>query len=66
MANRLWIIQPSFCRSKTEQTVVHLCRRQRVLPVLPYEVALTPLDWNARLVDGTVQKTAGNSDFGAY
>jgi radical SAM superfamily enzyme YgiQ (UPF0313 family) len=51
MGNRLLIIQPSYYRSKTDRTVYRVRRRQVVPLVLPYLAALTPPDWEIKLLD---------------
>ena len=51
MANKLLIIQPSYYKSRTDPSVVRLRRREVVPLVLPYLAALTPRDWEVRLVD---------------
>ncbi len=54
MANQLLIIQPSFYKAPTERTVVRARRREVVPLVLPYLAALSPTDWEIRLVDEMV------------
>lgn len=51
MRGRLLIIQPSCYRSKTDHTIIKLRRRKLVPLTLPYLAALTPRDWQIRLVD---------------
>ena len=51
MRHRLLIIQPSYYRSKTDRTVFKVRRRQVVPVTLPYLAALTPADWEVKLVD---------------
>src|ERR1035437_6978485 len=51
MGNRLLIIQPSFYRSKADRTVFKVRRRQVVPLTLPYLAAMTPQDWDIRLLD---------------
>lgn len=51
MAYRLLIIQPSHYRSKTDRTVFKVRRRQVVPLTSPYLAALTPPDWEVRLLD---------------
>ena len=51
MANRLLIIQPSYYRSKTDRTVFKVRRRQVVPLTTPYLAALTPPDWEIKLLD---------------
>lgn len=51
MANRLLIIQPSYYRSKAERTVFKVRRRPVVPLTLPYLAALTPPDWEIKLLD---------------
>lgn len=51
MANRLLIIHPSFYRSKTDRTIFKVRRRQVVPLTLPYLAALTPSDWEIKLLD---------------
>ena len=51
MAHRLLIIQPSHYRSPADRTVVRTRRRTLVPLTLPYLAALTPTDWEVRLLD---------------
>jgi radical SAM superfamily enzyme YgiQ (UPF0313 family) len=51
MSNRLLIIQPSYYRSKSDRTVYRVRRRQVVPLALPYLAALTPADWEIKLLD---------------
>jgi radical SAM superfamily enzyme YgiQ (UPF0313 family) len=51
MAHRLLIIQPSYYRSKTDRTVFKVRRRQVVPLTPPYLAALTPPDWEIKLLD---------------
>jgi radical SAM superfamily enzyme YgiQ (UPF0313 family) len=51
MRNRLLIIQPSYYRSKADRTVFKVRRRQVVPVTLPYLAALTPPDWEIKLID---------------
>jgi radical SAM superfamily enzyme YgiQ (UPF0313 family) len=51
MAHRLLIIQPSYYRSKTDRTVFKVRRRQVVPLTSPYLAALTPPDWEIKLLD---------------
>jgi radical SAM superfamily enzyme YgiQ (UPF0313 family) len=51
MANRLLIIQPSYYRSPTDRTVFKVRRRQVVPLTTPYLAALTPPDWEIKLLD---------------
>src|ERR1035437_4540202 len=51
MRHRLLIIQPSYYRSKTDRTVFKVRRRQVVPVTLPYLAALTPADWEIKLID---------------
>jgi radical SAM superfamily enzyme YgiQ (UPF0313 family) len=55
MASKLLIIQPSFYPSPDNRTPVKLHHRQLVPLVLPYLAALTPPDWEVRLVDELLQ-----------
>ncbi len=51
MPNRLLIIQPSYYRSRTDRTVLKVRRRQVVPLTSPYLAALTPPDWEIKLLD---------------
>ncbi len=51
MGKRLLIIQPSYYRSKADRTICRVRRRQVVSLTLPYLAALTPSDWQIKLVD---------------
>ena len=51
MANRLLIIQPSYYRSRRNRLVFKVRRRQVVPLTLPYLAALTPPDWDVKLLD---------------
>jgi radical SAM superfamily enzyme YgiQ (UPF0313 family) len=51
MADRLLIIQPSHYRSKTDRNVFRVRRRNVVPLTLPYLAALTPPDWQVKLID---------------
>lgn len=51
MAKKLLIIQPSHYRSRSDPTVVRSKRRKVVPLTLPYLAALTPADWQVKLVD---------------
>ncbi len=51
MPNRVLIIQPSFYRSRTDRTIARLRRRELVPLVLPYLAALTPREWEVKLLD---------------
>jgi radical SAM superfamily enzyme YgiQ (UPF0313 family) len=61
MGKRLLIIQPSCYRSKTDPSVIKLRRRKLVPLTLPYLAALTPRDWEVKLVDEMLEDV----DFGA-
>ena len=51
MAKRLLIIQPSHHRSRSNLTI-HKSRKRTLVPLtLPYLAALSPPDWNVRLID---------------
>src|ERR1039457_7645690 len=51
MRKRLLIIQPSYYLSKADRTVFKVRRRQVVPVTLPYLAALTPADWEIKLID---------------
>ena len=51
MANRLLIIQPSYYRSRRNRLVFKVRRRQVVPLTLPYLAALSPPDWDVKLLD---------------
>ncbi len=51
MGNRLLIIQPSHYRAKGDRTVFKVRRRQVVPLTLPYLAALTPAEWEIKLLD---------------
>lgn len=51
MRKRLLIIQPSCYRSRADRSVIKLRSRKLVPLTLPYLAALTPLDWEVRLMD---------------
>ena len=51
MRKRLLIIQPSYYLSKSDRTVFKVRRRQVVPVTLPYLAALTPADWEIKLID---------------
>jgi radical SAM superfamily enzyme YgiQ (UPF0313 family) len=51
MGNRLLIIQPSHYRAKGDRTVFKVQRRQVVPLTLPYLAALTPAQWEIKLLD---------------
>jgi len=51
MADRVLIIQPSHYRSKADRTVFRVRRRNVVPLTLPYLAALTPRDWQMKLID---------------
>ena len=51
MRHRLLIIQPSYYRSKADRMVFKVRRRQVVPVTLPYLAALTPADWEIKLID---------------
>lgn len=51
MAKQLLIIQPSHYRSRSDATVVRSKKRKVVPLTLPYLAALTPADWQVKLVD---------------
>lgn len=51
MAKKLLIIQPSHYRSRSDPTVIR-SRKRKVVPLtLPYLAALTPADWEVKLMD---------------
>jgi radical SAM superfamily enzyme YgiQ (UPF0313 family) len=54
MPNRLLIIQPSYYKSRKDRTVARARHRDLVPLPLPYLAALTPPDWDVRLVDELV------------
>ena len=51
MPHRLLIIQPSYYRTKADKTVFKVRRRQVVPLTLPYLAALTPAEWEVKLLD---------------
>ena len=55
MGNRLLIIQPSYYRSKSDRTVFKVHRRPVVPLTLPYLAALSPTDWEIKLLDEQLQ-----------
>ena len=55
MGNKLLIIQPSHYHSKTDRTIFKSRRRSLVPLAMPYLAALTPPDWDVKLVDEQVQ-----------
>jgi radical SAM superfamily enzyme YgiQ (UPF0313 family) len=62
MAHRLLIIQPSYYRSRTDRTVFKVRRRQVVPLTSPYLAALTPPDWEIKLLDEQLEPI----DFGYH
>ena len=48
---RLSIIQPSHYRSKTDRSLLKIRKRRLIGLTLPYLAALTPRDWDVRLID---------------
>jgi hypothetical protein len=59
MSLKLLIIQPSHYRSKTDRRLFKTRRRSLVPLTLPYLAALTPPDWQVRLLDEQLE----NIDF---
>ena len=55
MADRLLIVQPSHYRSKADRSVFRVRRRSVVALALPYLAALTPPDWEIKLIDEQLQ-----------
>jgi radical SAM superfamily enzyme YgiQ (UPF0313 family) len=55
MGYRLLIIQPSYYRSPADRTVYRTRRRSLVPLTLPYLAALTPDDWEIKLLDEQLQ-----------
>ncbi|HVM47752.1 MAG TPA: B12-binding domain-containing radical SAM protein [Candidatus Acidoferrum sp.] len=55
MPDRLLIIQPSHYRSKADRSVFRVRRRNVVPLTLPYLAALTPPDWEIKLIDEQLQ-----------
>lgn len=55
MRPKLLIIQPSFYQTRKDPKIAKVRRRQLVPLVLPYLAALTPADWDVRLVDEILQ-----------
>lgn len=55
MPRKLLIIQPSHYRSETCREIVKVRRRQLVPLTLAYLAALTPSDWEVKLVDELVE-----------
>ena len=55
MAHKLLIVHPSHYRSKIDRTIYRVSRRPVVPLTLPYLAALTPGDWQVRLVDEQLQ-----------
>jgi radical SAM superfamily enzyme YgiQ (UPF0313 family) len=51
MAKKLLIIQPSHYRNRYDPTVVRIPKKKVVPLTLPYLAALTPEDWDVKLVD---------------
>jgi radical SAM superfamily enzyme YgiQ (UPF0313 family) len=51
MAKRLFIIQPSHYRTRTNSSIHKSRRRTLVSLTLPYLAALTPPDWDVKLID---------------
>src|SRR4030043_2452126 len=51
MTKRLFIIQPSHYRTRSDLTI-HKSRKRTVVPLtLPYLAALTPPEWEVNLID---------------
>lgn len=51
MAKRLFIIQPSHYRTRSDLTIHKSRKRTLVSLTLPYLAALTPPGWNIELID---------------
>jgi len=51
MAKKLLIIQPSHYRNRRDPTVVRISKKKVVPLTLPYLAALTPPEWEVKLVD---------------
>jgi radical SAM superfamily enzyme YgiQ (UPF0313 family) len=56
MGHRLLVIQPSYYRSPADRSVYRTRRRSLVPLTLPYLAALTPADWEIKLLDEQLQE----------
>lgn len=63
MKQKLLIVQPSYYRSKEDRTIFKARRRSVVPLTLPYLAALTPDDWEVRLIDEQTQEIPFGSPF---
>lgn len=61
IVNRLLIIQPSYYHARRNRTVFKVRRRQVVPLTLPYLAALTPPDWEVKLLDEQLEPVDFNA-----